>query len=199
MNKAVVISLVIVVIVIVGASLLLLMQRRRTRRLHARFGPEYDRALKSAGDRRKAEAELEKRESRVDKLDIRPLDPAKRERFAAQWMQVQSDFVDDPKTAIRDADKLIGQVMSARGYPVENFEQVADDISVDHPSVVQRYRTAHGIVERHSKGEGDTEDLREAMINYRPLFDELVSSGEEDKHDPHARSMKNDRRTRAPV
>ena len=198
MNKAVVISIVIVAIIIVVAGFLL-MQRRRTARLHARFGPEYDRTLTNAGDRRKAEAELEKREKRVDKLDIHPLEPAKREAFAAQWTQVQSDFVDDPKKAIRDADRLIGEVMSARGYPVENFDQAADDISVDHPSLVQRYRTAHGIVERHAKGEGDTEDLREAMINYRPLFDELVSSGEEDDHDPHARSKKNDTRTRASV
>ena len=194
---------VIIAIVIVGAIVLIagfvLMQRRRTQQLHSRFGPEYDRALSNTGDRRKAEAELERRQARVDKYDIRPLDPAKREQFVARWTKVQSDFVDDPQRAIRDADTLIGEVMSARGYPVENFDQVSADISVDHPSVVQRYRTAHDIVERHSKGDGDTEDLREAMINYRPLFDELVSSGEEDDHDPQARSTKDDTRTRAPV
>ena len=199
MSKSIIIAVVVIGIIVVAIGLSLLMRRRRTERLHSVFGPEYDRAARTAGDKAKAEAELEEREKRVEKLDIRPLDASSRDRFASRWMQIQSDFVDDPRRAIGDADRLIGEVMSKRGYPVENFNQVAADISVDHPSVVQRYRTGHDIVVRHAEGDGDTEDLRAAMINYRPLFDELVSTGGDDNDDLHKWSKKDDRRTRARV
>ena len=174
MDKITLIVVVAVILVLVVAGILL-MQRRRTEKLQSRFGPEYDRALEETGDKSKAEAELQKREKRVEKLSIRPLAPGQRERFVAQWESVQAEFVDNPENSVRDADILLQEVMNARGYPVHDFEQVASDISVDHPSVVQHFRTAHSIAVRHTRGEGGTEDLRNAMINYRALFDELVS------------------------
>ena len=172
----IVIAVVIIVLCIVG---FLLMQRRRTQNLQSSFGPEYDRALREAGDKRKAEAELQERQKRVEKLSIRPLDAGQRERFTKDWQRIQAEFVDNPENSIRDADILLQDVMSARGYPVKNFEQVAADVSVDHPTVVQHFRAAHEIAARHAHGEGDTEDLRKAMINYRALFEELVTDGSE--------------------
>ena len=178
-------AVLLVVLVVAGV---LLMQRRRTEQLQSRFGPEYEHALKDTGDKRKAEAELAEREKRVEKLSIRSLEPAQRDRFMGEWHQVQAEFVDDPENAIRDADILIQDVMSTRGYPVQNFEQAASDISVDHPSVVQHFRTAHDIALRHSRGEGDTEDLRNAMINYRALFEELVTDGRDERESTERRT-----------
>ena len=171
----VIVLLAVLVLVLVGV---ILMQRRRSEHLQSRFGPEYERALEETGDKRKAEAELQKREQRVEKLSIRPLPPAHRERFIADWQRVQAEFVDDPDASVGNADRLLQDLMAARGYPVENFEQVAADISVDHPAVVQHYRTGHDIALRHRRGEASTEDLRQAMINYRELFDELVTDEE---------------------
>jgi FtsZ-interacting cell division protein ZipA len=182
----IVIAVAVVVLIVAGV---LLMQRRRTEQLQSKFGPEYERAVKETGDKRKAESELSEREKRVEKLSIRPLDPAQRDRFIGEWQRVQAEFVDNPENSIRDADMLLQDVMNARGYPVQNFEQVASDISVDHPSVVQHFRTAHDIAQRHSRGEGDTEDLRNAMINYRALFDELVTDrGDLPKDSPERRT-----------
>lgn len=174
MDKTTIIIIAVVVVVLIVAGIFL-MRRRRSEQLQSRFGPEYDRALKEVGDKSKAETELQKREKRVEKLSIHPLDPGQRERFAAEWQRVQAEFVDNPENSIRDADILLQEVMRTRGYPVKDFDQVAADISVDHPTVVQHFRTAHDIARRHSQGEGTTEDLRNAMINYRALFDELVA------------------------
>jgi FtsZ-interacting cell division protein ZipA len=174
MDKTTIIIVAVVLAVLVVAGFIL-MRRRRTEELQSRFGPEYERALKETGDKSKAETELQRREKRVEKLSIRPLDPAQRERFSGEWQRVQAEFVDNPENSVRDADILLQEVMRTRGYPVENFDQVAADVSVDHPTVVQHFRTAHDIARRHSKGEGNTEDLRNAMINYRALFDELVA------------------------
>lgn len=187
MDKTTLIIVAAVVVVLVVAGFLL-MQRRRTEQLQSRFGSEYDHAVKEVGDKRKAEAELQERQERVEKLNIRPLDPAKREQFIAGWQNVQAEFVDSPENSIRDADILLQDVMEARGYPVKDFDQVAADLSVDHPSVVQHFRTAHDIARRHERGEGDTEDLRNAMINYRALFDELVNDT------PEAGNASTDRR-----
>jgi hypothetical protein len=165
-------ALALLVIVLGG---MLLMQRRKSEHLKTRFGPEYDRAVKETGDKRKAESELHEREKRVKSLDLRPLKHADRDRFTGEWRRVQAEFVDDPESSIRKADILLQDVMAARGYPVENFEQVAADVSVDHPSVVQNYRRGHDIAVRHQRGEANTEDLRQAMIHYRGLFDELVA------------------------
>lgn len=171
-NTLIIIALVILVIALGGV---LLMQRQRSGHLQSQFGPEYERALKETGDKRKAETELLQREKRVQKLAIRPLERADRDRFITDWRGIQAQFVDDPAASITHADVLLQEVMSARGYPVENFEQVAADVSVDHPNVVQNYRSGHDIAARHERGEAGTEDLRQAMIHYRELFDELVT------------------------
>jgi hypothetical protein len=165
-------ALALLVIVLGG---IVLMQRRKSEHLKTRFGPEYDRALKETGDKRKAETELYEREKRVKSFDLRPLRHSDRDRFTGEWRQIQAEFVDDPEGSIRKADILLQDVMSERGYPVENFEQVAADVSVDHPNVVQNYRRGHDIAVRHRRGEANTEDLRQAMIHYRELFDELVT------------------------
>jgi hypothetical protein len=164
-------AIVIVALIIAGV---LLMQRRRSEHLQSRFGPEYERAVDETGNRREAEAELADREKRVEKLHIRPLDPATRRGFIERWAEVQARFVEDPPRAVMFADALLAEVMTARGYPVKDFDQRAADISVDHPHVVEHYRAAHEIAVRHSRGEASTEDLRQAMIHYRALFEDLV-------------------------
>ena len=165
-----VVILVIIVAVVVYAS----KSKKNTAALRNRFGPEYDRAVKLHGSERKAEARLADRETRVDKLKVRELGPAERERYLAQWQAVQSRFVDFPKGAVTEADELVSALMQTRGYPVADFDQRAADISVDHPRVVENYRSAHAIALRVGKGEDSTEELRTAMIHYRSLFDELV-------------------------
>jgi FtsZ-interacting cell division protein ZipA len=168
---------IIVAIVVVAALIIagaLWSRRRRSEYLKDRFGREYDRAVEAKGSRSKAEADLAEREKRVEKLDIRPLTAEERRHFSERWTDVQARFVDDPARALAFADALLGDVMKARGYPVNDFEQRAGDISVDHPNVVEHYRTAHDIAERHTRGDASTEDLRQAMIHYRALFDNLV-------------------------
>ena len=176
MNSTILIVLAVVVVVAIGA--LILLRRRRSEHLQSRFGPEYERELEAKGSKAKAEADLLEREKRVEKLDIRPLDPAARDDFSERWTEVQARFVDDPPSAVASADALLGEVMKARGYPVSDFDQRAGDISVDHPDVVEQYRAGHAIAERHSRGEAETEDLRQAMIHYRALFDDLVKVDE---------------------
>lgn len=175
---------VILVVAVVAALLIgaaaawyFLFYRRRTH-LRERFGPEYERAVVDIGDRRQAERELERREERVRSLDIRPLAPEQRARFADRWRRVQAQFVDSPTEAIRDADRLVMEAMEARGYPVGDFEQRAADVSVDHPRVVENYRAARDIALRSSRGEASTEDLRQAMVHYRALFEDLLETHE---------------------
>ena len=163
---------IIVVALIVGG--LLWSRRARSDHLRDHFGPEYDRAVEAKGDRAKAEADLAEREKRVKKLDIRPLEPAERREFTQRWEDVQARFVDDPARSTSFADALIGDVMKARGYPVSDFDQRAGDISVDHPVVVDHYHKAHDIAVRHERAGASTEDLRQALIHYRALFDNLV-------------------------
>jgi len=146
----------------------------RTSRLRDRFGTEYDRTVDAAPKRREAEAELEERRRRRQQLDIRPLDPATRERYARAWTETQSRFVDSPSESIREADVLVVQVMRDRGYPTEDFEQRTADVSVDHPEVVQNYRAAHEISRANDQGGASTEDLRRAMVHYRALFEDLL-------------------------
>lgn len=165
---------VVAVLVIAGVAWF----QARRRRLQQTFGPEYDRALADAPTRREAEAELEERRKRRDELDIRPLPPEVAERYGHEWQGVQARFVDSPVDAMRDADRLVQQVMSDRGYPMNEFDSLADMISVDHPTVVENYREAHRIYLDYDRGEASTEDLRQAMVHYRSLFDELVESGE---------------------
>jgi hypothetical protein len=147
-------------------------------KLRERFGPEYDRVVKQQGDPRKAEGVLEFREKRREKFTIRPLAAADRSSFALGWNEVQSRFVDDPRGSVTVAESLVSEVMQARGYPVGEFEQRAADISVDYPLVVENYRAAHAIAQRHSAGQASTEDLRQAMVHYRKLFQELLGESE---------------------
>jgi hypothetical protein len=163
------------VLVAVGAAIviaLVVWQGLRARRTHAlqqRFGPEYDRTLDRADDRSEAEAELEGRARRRDELDVQPLSHAARERYLAEWRRVQARFVDDPAGAVSQSDALIQSVMLERGYPVEDFDQRAADVSVDHPNVIENYRAGHRLA-----GSSDTEDQRQAMVHHRALFEELV-------------------------
>lgn len=169
----------IVVIVVACIAALFFFRKRRTERLRSKFGgAEYARAVKEGGNRRHAEAGLKQRAERVESFHVRPLAPADHARFADSWRKVQARFVDGPAGAVAEADQLLGDVMSARGYPVSDFEQRAADISVDHPLVLENYRTAHEIALRQTKGQASTEDLRQAMIHYRTLFEELVDEPE---------------------
>lgn len=176
MSEMVLVIVAVVALAAVAIAAFVISRRRRSEHLRRHFGREYEHALETTGDPRKAEAELAEREKRVEKLDIRPLDRAERERFTTRWNEVQARFVDDPPRAVAFADALLGEVMKARGYPVTDFDQRAGDISVDHPKVVEHYRTAHDIAERHERGEAGTEELRQAMIHYRALFDELIGA-----------------------
>jgi len=170
--KLIVLAAVVILIVAVLVWLYVRKRRRTTAGLREKFGPEYDRAVLAHGSGRKAESKLEDREKRVEKLKIRDLDSTEHERFSKRWESVQSRFVDSPRGAVTEADDLVSSVMRARGYPVSDFGQRAADISVDHPRVVENYRSAREIVLRVEKA--TTEDLRTAMIHYRSLFDELV-------------------------
>jgi len=170
-------TLIIVAVVIIGilvAAVWWYSMRQRSAKLQERFGPEYERTVAEKGDTRKAEDELTDRQKRVSKLEIKPLAADERRRFNDEWRAVQARFVDDPSAAVRDADTLVGRVMEARGYPVGDFEQRAADVSVDHPTVLEHYRAAHAVALRHAQGQASTEDLRQAMVNYRALFDELL-------------------------
>jgi hypothetical protein len=165
----------VVILVIAGLAWLYVRRRRSTTAdLRQKFGSEYDRAVREHGSERKAEAKLEDREKRVEKLNLRDLDPIEHERFSKRWESVQSRFVDSPKGAVAEADDLLSSLMKTRGYPVSDFDQRAADISVDHPRVVENYRSAHWIALRVGENEATTEELRTAMIHYRSLFEELV-------------------------
>ena len=176
-------TLIIVIIAVVaiaaaGIATLAVRRKRRTEELRSKFGGvEYSRAVKEDGSRRHAEAGLDKRTERVESFHVRPLTPGDRARFEESWLRVQAQFVDGPAIAVAGADQLLGDVMSARGYPVSDFEQRAADISVDHPLVMENYRKAHEIALRQMKGQASTEDLRQAMIHYRTLYEELVREG----------------------
>ena len=174
-----VLTIVVVAVVLVGVIALALVMTGRSRRtgeLKEQFGPEYEHAVQQYGDPQKAEAELHARQKRVGAFDFQPLAQAERNRFMEQWKQTQGEFVDAPAKAVTDADHLVQQVMQKRGYPMGDFEQRAADISVDHPNVLTHYRTAHEIALKQEKGQATTEDLRQAMVHYRALFDELLQT-----------------------
>jgi cytoskeletal protein RodZ len=170
-----VIGVAVAAVFVLGLAALL--RIRRTQNLKQQFGPEYDRTVEGADSRRAAEADLRAREERHREFDLRDLEPAAAERYREEWRRTQSDFVDDPSAAITKANLLIQSVMRDRGYPVEDFEQRAADLSVDHADVVDNYRSAHAIAVSSAHGKATTEDLRRAMKRYRSLFDELVGSG----------------------
>ena len=179
MNSTTVMVIVAVVVLIVVIALISMIVRRgKSQRLKSRFGPEYERTVQETGNRTKAEKDLESRQKRREQLEIKPLDPGLRERYAREWQQVQADFVDAPSDAVRRADQLITQVMRERGYPTDNFEQRSSDVSVDHPGVVEDYRAAHKISMANRENHASTEDLRLAMKHYRSIFDDLLGKSE---------------------
>ena len=173
------IVIVIAALVLVALIATAAVRGRRTEELRRGFGPEYDRAVDRAGDRAAAESDLRERQRRHDELELRPLDPLARKGFVDAWQGTQAEFVDDPAAAIDDADRLIQSVMRDRGYPVEDFDDRAAIVSVDHPVVVERYRRAHAIAVANSAGGADTENLRQAMQDFRALFVELVEENVE--------------------
>lgn len=175
MNTTYIIIAVVLVLVILGIVLWSMMARRkRSERLQNQFGPEYDHTVQVLGDEKKAQTELEKRQKHVETLNIRPLSANEHKRYLADWVAVQSKFVDEPGQAIVDADRLIMEVMQLRAYPVSDFEQRAADVSVSYPALVSNYRAARVIALKNQEHQADTEELRHAMIYYRSLFDELL-------------------------
>lgn len=179
----VLVGVVVVLLVVIG---LLLVRQQRSRQLKQDFGPEYRRAVAEHGDQRAAEKDLSDRRRRVEKFDIRPLDPASRERYTERWTATQRYFVDEPATAVGEAHALVQEVMRERGYPVEDdFERRAADISVDHPNVVENYRAAHQISLQARDGQASTEQLRQSMVHFRALFDDLLTRDDEQRPDDH--------------
>jgi hypothetical protein len=168
--------LIVIAAVVVIAAIAVAARQRKTAALRQRFGPEYNRAVEARQGRRPAEADLRDREKQRAQLDIRPLPEDVRVRFAEEWRDVQERFVDQPSEAVVAADRLVHSVMEARGYPMGDFDAQADLVSVDHPDVVENYRFAHGIHERAQQQQASTEDLRDALLRYRSLFDELLTA-----------------------
>lgn len=175
------ILIVVVVLIIAAAVAYVSSRKRRSQRLRAKFGPEYDRVVRQQGDPRRAEGVLEFREKRHQQFRLKPLSAAERSSFAVRWNEVQALFVDDPRGAITVAESLVTDVMQRRGYPIGEFEQRAEDISVDYPLLVENYRAAHEIAIRHTAGKANTEDLRQAMVHYRVLFQELLDERDTQK------------------
>jgi hypothetical protein len=166
--------IILVAVILVAIGVWLIYRQRRSRALRSQFGPEYDHAVSTYGTAAKAEDSLISRQKRLEKISIRPLPPAERDRYAEEWRHLQSRFVDDPPGSLTDADRLVADVMRARGYPLTDFERRAEDLSVDHPGVVRNYRAAHAIALQHERGQASTEQLRQALVYYRDLFDDLL-------------------------
>jgi len=192
--------LIAVIVVIAALAIFIAVRmansRKRTGRLKERFGPEYERTVRDAGEQRAAEDELAARERKREKLDVVPLSPVARENYVGHWRQVQTAFVDNPRGAVGDADRLVTEVMRARGYPIDDFDQRAADISVDHPTVVGHYRAAHNIYLSQEKSEISTEDQRQAFVHYRALFEKLLETDVESDNDT-PKEARNDHPRRA--
>ncbi len=163
-----------VILVLIGLTAWFFFRKRQSQRLQQRFGQEYGRTVKELGSQTKAEADLKAREKRVERLHILPLSLSDAARFSEAWVGLQARFVDNPKGVVFEADKLVRELMLKRGYPMGNFERRAADLSVDHAVVVDHYRAAQAIVVRDGRGEADTEELRQAVVHYRVLFNELL-------------------------
>jgi type II secretory pathway pseudopilin PulG len=176
MTTAIVVIIVLLVLAAVAVAVWMRAQQAKRREgLQDRFGPEYDRAVDEHGDRKAAEKQLADTASRRDSIEVRPLQPAERERYAAEWTRVQADFVDSPTAATREADRLVQSVMRDRGYPVDDFDTRSQMLAADHPEVVEHYRAAHSVGSRQDPV--DTEDLRQAFVHYRALFELLLDDG----------------------
>ena len=187
------IILAIVLLLVVAVAVWAIRRRSQTAQLRERFGPEYDRAVAESGGEREARADLRARQERREQLDIRPLSPEQRERYGAAWREVQATFVDGPSGAVREADLLVVRVMQDRGYPMEEFEQRAADVSVDHPEVVENYRAAHAISMANEQRTASTEDLRQAMVHYRALFQDLLGEESPEPQEQARRNQWNDK------
>lgn len=166
---------IVLAVVVIAIIVLVAWIGMRRRSLRSKFGPEYEKVAEQSGSKWRADSELAARQQRRQKLDIRPLGEEQRQRYSGQWQQVQADFVDQPYEAVASADRLVTQVMRERAYPMENFEQHANDLSVDYPELVDNYRGAHAIATREKSA--NTEELRKAMLHYRGLFQELLGEG----------------------
>jgi hypothetical protein len=176
------IVVVLAVAVLAGIAVYAYYMRQRRQLLRDRFGPEYDRTVETARSPAEADAILADRLNRVKRFKLRPLSRAQADAFDRDWQRVQARFVDSPEAAVAEADQLVSRVMAARGYPIDDFDRLADDVSVDHPHVVENYRTARALIARHASGQAGTEELRQAVVNYRALFADLLEVGE-----PHHR------------
>jgi FtsZ-interacting cell division protein ZipA len=179
-------GMIIVVVVVIVAVLfvgLLAARLRRRQQLRERFGPEYDKAVDDGQNRRAAERELGEREKRHEQFDITPLSPAARDGYAQQWALIQAKFVDHPDTSVAEADQLVVVVMGERGYPTEDYEQQVADLSVEHASTLAHYRSAHDIKSRHDQDQVSTEELRQAMVHYRSLFEDLLDINADSRTD----------------
>jgi hypothetical protein len=168
------IVIIVAALVVIGFVAWTLGTKLRTDRLQRRFGPEYERTIEQAESRKEAESELSARMKRRRELEIQPVSPETAERYTVEWRDVQARFVDQPSQAVKDADRLVTRLMQERGYPTDDFEQQAADVSVDHPNVVDNYRGAHTVWLSNEQGKAETEDLRRAMVHYRSLFEELL-------------------------
>jgi cytoskeletal protein RodZ len=184
MNTGLLIAILVAVVIVVLLAVLLA-QRRRTQRLQQQFGPEYQRTVARAGDQRTAESDLAAREQRRRELDIVALEPAAQARYLEEWRATQGKFVDDPAAATREADVLVARVMRDRGYPVDDFDQQAADVSVDHPQVAENYRAAHAVFQANEQGLASTDDLRQAFVHYRSLFAQLLDVEDDGRKEAH--------------
>jgi hypothetical protein len=200
METQVIIALIAaIVVVLVALGVWYYVRRTSSKRLREEFGPEYDQTVRRLRSEELAEAELRERKNRVSKYKIVSLPRAESARYQESWMNIQSRFVDQPEAAVADADALVCEVMKKRGYPVTHFEQSAADLSVDHPDVVENYRAAHRVAERSHSGRADTEELREALVYYRALFQELleIDGARDARREPAYRNEREERRDRA--
>lgn len=185
MDTWMIVVIVAVALLIASAAAWVVLRRMRSEALRRRFGTEYDRALKTSGNRSLAEADLVSRTKRVDRLDIHPLSAGDHDRFAERWRATQASFVDDPAGAVSNAEKLVEEIMRARGYPVGDFDQRAADLSVDHPRFVENYREARYLTLASQRGAANTEDLRQATVHYRALFEELLETTDRPEMEVH--------------
>jgi type II secretory pathway pseudopilin PulG len=202
MSNVTLIVVIVIAVVVIAAIVVVgyqMARRRQTARLKEQYGPEYDRAIDQADSQREAESELRDRSKRHEELELRSLDTAEREDFERRWSDVQGQFVDDPSSAVRNADRLVVDVMSARGYPVDDFDQRADDLSVSHAQVTQGYREARRIAQANEQGRVDTEDLRQAVTSYRSLIQALLAgdgeAGQEDTRSEVRRTERDSQQT----
>ncbi len=177
MNTTYFIIAVVLILVIVGVIMgLILARRKRSQQFHDKYGPDYDRTVKTMGNEKKAQTEMDERQKHVETLNIRPLSASERDHYLAEWNTIQAKFIDQPGQATVEADHLIQQVMQMRAYPISDFEQRAADISINYPDLVSNYRAAREIALKNGLHQADTEELRQALVYYRSLFDELLKT-----------------------